>query len=118
MRPTRTFTAIVVASVLLLAAAPTLQARSLATPHPAPYSVGGSWMELAKPWLTGLARLGLVIAGIDGTVTGNTPAGTTSIGIHGMVPMTGPCIDPNGTNGTGTGTGTGGGGIIPCRGGI
>jgi len=90
----RTFFAIALIAVLLVAAAPAVQARPLAKPAQSTPSVqiaGGNLVSAAWSWLSRLFTIEPVAAK-SGTTTTTTGGG----GLGGVKPLTGSCIDPNG----------------------
>jgi len=88
----RTFFAIALIAVLLVAAAPAVQARSLAKPTPSVQTAGGNLLSAAWSWLGRLFTIQPVTAKSD---SGDTTT-TTGGGLGGAKPMSGSCIDPNG----------------------
>ena len=86
---------VVALSFVLLAAVPAAHARTLAKPSSS-NSVIGSWLDAALAWVgsfvTGTSH-GQTVPGAKATSTGTSGTGGTTT----MRPMTGPCIDPNGT---------------------
>jgi len=91
MNRTRTFAAVALVAVSLVAAAPALQARPLSKPQVSVPATGGEWLSAAWNWLAQTFRIQPATPAWQKAKTDPTD---TSLG--GAKPMTGSCIDPNG----------------------
>ncbi|MFY9819991.1 MAG: hypothetical protein WAM82_01325 [Thermoanaerobaculia bacterium] len=92
MRLTRTSVVTMVTIILLAMAVPAVQARSLEGPQPAVHSQG--WLDFAMSWLARLA--GNEPPVLSRTMKSSLLPSSTLLGGGHYIPLTGPCIDPQG----------------------
>lgn len=95
MNRTRTFAAVALIAVALVAAAPAVQARPLSKPQVSVPATGGEWLSAAWNWLAQAFRIQPAT-----TPTAwqhkSKPDPSTDTSLGGATPMTGSCIDPLG----------------------
>lgn len=93
MNRTRTFAAVALVAVSLVATAPALQARSLSKPQVSVPATGGEWLSAAWNWLAQAFRIQPATPAWQKAKTDPT---STDPNLGGAKPMNGSCIDPNG----------------------
>ena len=100
MRLNRTSVVVILLAVLLLAAAPAVQAAPQAKPQATSRHLGGDWLSAALTWLSHLFADPTPQAptsqqkGSSTTTSTSTGGGTSVLGGGGS--FAGNCIDPNG----------------------
>jgi hypothetical protein len=105
MNRSRTFAAVVLSAVLLVTAAPALQARPLSQSRVSVSAAGGEWLSAAWSWLAQALRIQPAAPTARHEKAKPDPGTSTDDGgLGGVHPMSGSCIDPNGCY-------TGGGGV-------
>jgi hypothetical protein len=106
MNRSRTFAAVVLSAVLLVTAAPALQARPMSQSRVSVPATGGEWLSAAWSWLAQTLGIHQPVAP---TARHEKASSTTTSdgGLGGAQTMSGSCIDPNGCTTTGGGGGGG-----------